>query len=101
MLPPYESNFHVRALVRCKTQIASLSLLFSEGFTAAPRQRIFRTARGRVLLLLVLGGYVVSKPVTSLEARKTGPGATTFPKVSDAKYQLLRNSCQEKNAKCR
>jgi hypothetical protein len=50
---------------------------------------------------LVLGGYVVSKPVSSLESRKTGPGATTLPKVSDAKYQLLRNSCQEKNAKCR
>jgi hypothetical protein len=51
MQPPYESEFRVSALFRCKTQIASLSLLISEGFTAAPRQRILCTARGRVLLL--------------------------------------------------
>jgi hypothetical protein len=36
MQPPYEWEIRVGALVRCKTQIASLSLLISEGFTAAP-----------------------------------------------------------------
>jgi hypothetical protein len=36
-----------------------------------------------------------------LKFRKAAGPDHASPKVSDAQYQLLSNSCQEKNAKCR
>lgn len=35
----------------------------------------------------------------SPQVRKTGLGATTSPKVSEAQYQLLSNPCQEEKRK--
>jgi hypothetical protein len=67
------------ALSPCKTQIASLSLSFRRSSRQLLDGAWFAPQVVAFFCCVVLGGYAVSKPVTSLESRKTGPGASTLP----------------------
>jgi len=59
-------------------QIANLSLLILEGFTAAVSSASSARQVVAFFFCLVPGGYVVSKPVVPPRIRKTSLGAATF-----------------------